>query len=163
MRKKQRLRVSGYGYMSPEYAFDGKFSVKSDVFSFGVLLVEIVSGKRNRGFCHPNHHHNLLGHAWLLWSEDRAMELVDGCLYDSVEPQVQRCIHIGLLCVQKFPNDRPAMSFVVAMLGNESASLPRPKQPGFFMERSSMDLSATLKHEELHTVTAVTVTMLDGR
>ncbi|KAL2555423.1 G-type lectin S-receptor-like serine/threonine-protein kinase [Forsythia ovata] len=49
-------------YMSPEYAVDGIFSVKSDVFSFGVLLLEIVSGKRNRGFSHRDHHHNLLGH-----------------------------------------------------------------------------------------------------
>ena len=48
--------------MSPEYATDGKFSLKSDVFSFGVLLLEIVSGKKNRGFCHPDHHLNLLGH-----------------------------------------------------------------------------------------------------
>ena len=48
--------------MSPEYATDGKFSLKSDVFSFGVLLLEIVSGKKNRGFCHPAHHLNLLGH-----------------------------------------------------------------------------------------------------
>ncbi|KAK3424091.1 hypothetical protein EUGRSUZ_F00872 [Eucalyptus grandis] len=160
---KTKRIIGTYGYMSPEYAFDGKFSVKSDVFSFGVMLLEIVSGKRNRGFCHPNHHHNLLGHAWLLWSEDRAMELIDGCLCDSVEPQVKRCIHVGLLCVQKFPNDRPAMSSVVAMLGNESASLPPPKHPGFFMERSSMDLSTTQMHEELHSVNVVTVTMLDGR
>ncbi|KAF8009501.1 hypothetical protein BT93_J0487 [Corymbia citriodora subsp. variegata] len=57
-----RRVVGTYGYMSPEYAFDGKFSVKSDVFSFGVLLLEIVSSKRNRGFQHPDHHHNLLGH-----------------------------------------------------------------------------------------------------
>ncbi|PON53020.1 Mitogen-activated protein kinase kinase kinase, partial [Parasponia andersonii] len=48
--------------MSPEYAIDGKFSVKSDVFSFGVLLLEIVSGKKNRRFSHPDHYHNLLGH-----------------------------------------------------------------------------------------------------
>lgn len=48
--------------MSPEYAVHGIFSVKSDVFSFGVTVLEIVSGKRNRGFCHPDHHHNLLGH-----------------------------------------------------------------------------------------------------
>ena len=50
------------GYMSPEYAVDGKFSVKSDVFSFGVLVLEIVSGKKNRGFSHQDHNLNLLGH-----------------------------------------------------------------------------------------------------
>lgn len=48
--------------MAPEYAIDGKFSVKSDVFSLGVLLLEIISGKKNRGFVHPDHHHHLLGH-----------------------------------------------------------------------------------------------------
>jgi serine/threonine protein kinase len=50
------------GYMSPEYAVDGRFSLKSDVFSFGVLVLEIISGKKNRGFSHPDHCHNLLGH-----------------------------------------------------------------------------------------------------
>ena len=50
------------GYMSPEYAIDGIFSVKSDVFSFGVLVLEIVSGKKNRGFNHQEHCLNLLGH-----------------------------------------------------------------------------------------------------
>jgi len=47
--------------MAPEYAIDGLFSIKSDVFSFGVLVLEIVNGKRNRGFFHPDHKHNLLG------------------------------------------------------------------------------------------------------
>ena len=51
--------------MSPEYAGDGIFSVKSDVFSFGVLVLEIVSRKRNRGFCDGDHKHNLLGHVSL--------------------------------------------------------------------------------------------------
>ena len=50
------------GYMSPEYAVDGMFSVKSDVFSFGVMVLEIVSGKKNRGFSHQDHNLNLLGH-----------------------------------------------------------------------------------------------------
>ena len=50
------------GYMSPEYAIDGVYSIKSDVFSFGVLVLEIISGKRNRGFNHPDHELNLLGH-----------------------------------------------------------------------------------------------------
>lgn len=48
--------------MAPEYAVDGIFSVKSDVFSFGVLVLEILSGKKNRGFYHPDHDLNLLGH-----------------------------------------------------------------------------------------------------
>ncbi|KAI8010095.1 Receptor-like serine/threonine-protein kinase SD1-7, partial [Camellia lanceoleosa] len=57
-----RRVVGTYGYMSPEYAIEGLFSVKSDIFSFGVLVLEIVSGKRNRGFYHQDHHLNLLGH-----------------------------------------------------------------------------------------------------
>ncbi|KAI9186644.1 hypothetical protein LWI28_019410 [Acer negundo] len=79
-------RVIGtYGYMSPEYATDGTFSVKSDVFSFGVFILEIISGKKNRGFSHPAHHHNLLGHAWLLWNEMRALELMDSS--DTITPK----------------------------------------------------------------------------
>ncbi|KAG6790520.1 hypothetical protein POTOM_006676 [Populus tomentosa] len=69
--------VGTYGYMSPEYVVDGRFSLKSDVFSFGVLVLEIISGKKNRGFSHPDHYHNLLGHAWKLWTEERALELLD--------------------------------------------------------------------------------------
>ena len=50
------------GYMSPEYAVHGQYLIKSDVFSFGVLILEIISGKKNRGFRHPEQHLNLLGH-----------------------------------------------------------------------------------------------------
>uniref|UniRef100_M1DST4 S-locus-specific glycoprotein S13 n=1 Tax=Solanum tuberosum TaxID=4113 RepID=M1DST4_SOLTU len=69
--------VGTHGYMSPEYAVNGIFSVKSDVFSFGVLLLEIVSCKRNRGFVHQDHNLNLLGHAWKLYKEDKSLELID--------------------------------------------------------------------------------------
>lgn len=61
--------------MSPEYAVDGKISVKADVFSFGVVLLEIVSGKRNRFFSHPDHHHNLLGHVSYSKKENRYIKL----------------------------------------------------------------------------------------
>ncbi|KAK2976828.1 hypothetical protein RJ640_014612 [Escallonia rubra] len=129
------------GYMSPEYVVDGNFSERSDVFSFGVILLEIVSGKRNTGYHHPDHYHSLLGHAWLLWNEDKAIELMDSCLEDSyVESQVLACIQVGLLCVQKLPKDRPEMSSVVFMLGNEGVTLPEPQQPGFFIERSSIEM-----------------------
>jgi serine/threonine protein kinase len=44
------IDVQNSGYMAPEYAMEGLFSVKSDVFSFGVIMLEIISGKRNNGF-----------------------------------------------------------------------------------------------------------------
>uniref|UniRef100_A0A2N9H1C2 non-specific serine/threonine protein kinase n=1 Tax=Fagus sylvatica TaxID=28930 RepID=A0A2N9H1C2_FAGSY len=94
--------VGTYGYMAPEYAFDGLFSTKSDVFSFGILLLEIISGKKSRGFYHPNHSQNLIGHAWILWNEGRPLELTDDCLGQSrTLSEVLRCIHLSLLCVQQ--------------------------------------------------------------
>ncbi|XAR67508.1 Non-specific serine/threonine protein kinase [Bertholletia excelsa] len=128
--------VGTYGYMSPEYAVDGLFSVKLDVFSFGVLVLEIVSGKRNRGFSHRDHNLNLLGHAWKLHREGRSMELVDTTIFEfCYMSEILRSIQVGLLCVQQNPDDRPTMSNVVLMLGSEG-TLPLPKQPGFFTERN---------------------------
>ncbi|XP_019155958.1 PREDICTED: G-type lectin S-receptor-like serine/threonine-protein kinase At4g27290 [Ipomoea nil] len=130
-------RIMGtHGYISPEYAGKGVFSIKSDTFSFGVLLLEIVSGKRNRGFFHPDHSLNLIGHAWKLYKENRAWELIDVHLASSCDQsQVQRCIHVGLLCVQQRPEDRPTMFSVVTMLSNDN-TLPEAKEPGFFIEQS---------------------------
>ncbi|KAJ0101131.1 hypothetical protein Patl1_04477 [Pistacia atlantica] len=130
--------VGTYGYMAPEYATDGLFSVKSDVFSFGILMLEIVSGSKNRGFYHLDDNHNLIGHAWKLWNEGKQLELIDSVLGDQScnLSEAIRCIHISLLCVQQYPEDRPNMSSVVVMLGSEN-ELPQPKQPGFLMDRKS--------------------------
>ncbi|XP_075669802.1 G-type lectin S-receptor-like serine/threonine-protein kinase At4g27290 [Castanea sativa] len=96
--------VGTYGYISPEYAVDVTFSLKSDVFSLGVLMLEI-----------------------------------------------------------KFPEDRPAMSCVLSMLTNAEAILPEPKQPGFFIERSSSNAGATSRNEESSIENAVTITMPEAR
>ncbi|KAM1044820.1 hypothetical protein ACFX2I_035788 [Malus domestica] len=128
--------VGTYGYMSPEYAADGTFSMKSDVFSLGVILLEMLSRKKNRGFRHPDHDHNLLGHAWILCIQDKPLELIDKTFCDSCNiSKVVRCLQVGLLCVQRVPEDRPNMSSVVLMLSSDVA-LPPPKQPGFYTERS---------------------------
>ncbi|KAM7504085.1 hypothetical protein LguiB_002989 [Lonicera macranthoides] len=156
--------IGTYGYMSPEYAIDGKFSVKSDVFSFGVLMIEIVSGKKNNRYHHPVHYRNLLGHAWMLWNEGKALELVDPCLEDLyIESQVLRCIQIGLLCVQKFPKDRPTMAAVVSMLGNEGVKLGEPKEPGFFMERDSEEMDTISVEKTSHSENAITITLPEAR
>ncbi|RWW47392.1 hypothetical protein BHE74_00046621, partial [Ensete ventricosum] len=91
--------------MSPEYAMDGIFSVKSDVFSFGVLVLETISGKKNRGIYDSSRGLNLLGYV--------SLDLVDEAIGDSYpKAEVLRCMKVGLLCVQERPEDRPTMSAV---------------------------------------------------
>ena len=64
------------------------------------------------------------------------MELVDILMENIAKSEVLRCIEVGLLCVQKRPDDRPSMSSVLSMLDNENISFSQPKQPGFYTERS---------------------------
>uniref|UniRef100_A0A5B7BIU9 Receptor-like serine/threonine-protein kinase n=1 Tax=Davidia involucrata TaxID=16924 RepID=A0A5B7BIU9_DAVIN len=155
--------VGTYGYMSPEYAVDGLFSVKSDVFSFGVLVLEIISGKKNRGFTHQDHQLNLLGHAWRLFEEGRSLELIDAFVSDSCYlSEVLRSIHVGLLCVQQSPEDRPSMSSVVLMLGSEGALL-QPKQPGFFTERKILEADCSSNKHTSSSANELTITRLEAR
>ncbi|PWA45127.1 S-locus glycoprotein domain-containing protein [Artemisia annua] len=155
--------VGTYGYMSPEYAIDGLFSIKSDVFSFGVLVLEIVSGKRNRGFVHSEHKNNLIGHAWRLHSEGKSMEVIDSSFAESSNPsEVLRSIEVGLLCVQQSPEDRPNMSSVVFMLGNEGA-LPKPKQPAFFTEKNLLGADISSASYPTSSSNDLTITELVAR
>ncbi|TYJ48590.1 hypothetical protein E1A91_A01G073300v1 [Gossypium mustelinum] len=160
---KTRRVVGTYGYMSPEYALDGIFSTKSDVFSFGVLVLEILSGKKNRGFSRPEHDHNLLGHAWTLWIGKRPLELIDTALSDLYNAtEVLRCINVALLCVQQSPLDRPNMSLVLLMLCGDSV-LPQPKQPGFFIERNLPMTDSISEINEMFSIYESTITSLEPR
>ncbi|CAH9081439.1 unnamed protein product [Cuscuta epithymum] len=162
--------VGTYGYMSPEYAMDGQFSVKSDVFSFGVLVLEVVSGKKNRGFYQHNEKENLLGFAWSLWREERALELCDSTMelqsHSGFEKdQVMKSIQVGLLCVQEKAEDRPTMAAVILMLKSEGALLPHPKSPGFcVMDKRHVkpNLSSNIDNDD-QTLNKLTITNLDGR
>uniref|UniRef100_A0A2C9VN68 non-specific serine/threonine protein kinase n=1 Tax=Manihot esculenta TaxID=3983 RepID=A0A2C9VN68_MANES len=121
--------IGTYGYMSPEYAMDGSFSVKYDVFSFRVMLLEIISGKKNSGFYLFNSFLNLLGYV-----NGRGAELVDPRLGETCSANdVLHCVQIALLCVQERPADRPTMLEVVSMLNNKMMLLPAPKEPAFLI------------------------------
>ncbi|XP_073264944.1 G-type lectin S-receptor-like serine/threonine-protein kinase RKS1 [Populus alba] len=155
--------VGTYGYMSPEYAIHGQYSIKSDVFSYGVLILEIISGRKNSDYGEKEPWLNLIGHVWDLWREEKALDIVDPMLEQSCPPhEVLRCIQIGLLCVQEFPDDRPTMLEVVFMLGNE-ITLPSPKKPAFVLRtRNGQDLPA-MSRRAACSVNEVTVTVVEAR
>ncbi|KAK9924644.1 hypothetical protein M0R45_032998 [Rubus argutus] len=153
--------VGTYGYMSPEYALDGTFSVKSDVFSFGVVLLEIISGKKNTGFYQSKQTFSLLGYAWGLWTEDKVLDLMDKNLEESCNrSEFIKCVNVGLLCVQEDPVDRPMMSNVITLLDSEAAIPATPKQPAFFLRRGSSSTASSSTKPE--TNGEITVT-LEGR
>ncbi|KAG5622822.1 hypothetical protein H5410_008040 [Solanum commersonii] len=126
--------VGTYGYMAPEYAMHGQFSVKSDVFSFGVLVLEILSGQKNTCFRNEESVENLLNYAWTNWQERTATNLIDPMFRGSsgLVRDIMRYIHIALLCVQENIGDRPTMAAVVLMLSSLSLSLPVPSGPAYY-------------------------------
>ncbi|KAH7662219.1 Non-specific serine/threonine protein kinase protein, partial [Dioscorea alata] len=127
-------RIAGtHGYMAPEYLMHGEFSPKSDVFSYGVLVLETMTGRKNRGVVRYQPASDLVNDVWKYWNEGKVLDLIDKRVGRGFPAeQVLRCIHIGLLCVQEDPRKRPSMASVVNMLSSFSTSLPMPSIPGFF-------------------------------
>ncbi|KAK7269965.1 hypothetical protein RIF29_22790 [Crotalaria pallida] len=139
--------VGTYGYMSPEYALHGYFSVKSDVFSFGVLVLEIISGHKNSDIRDGGEYvEHLISFAWRNWREGTASNIIDPTLSINSTDEVMRCIHIGLLCVQEHVADRPTVASVVVMLNSYSLILPIPSKPAFLV--NARDLSSDTRSGE---------------
>ncbi|XP_044406930.1 cysteine-rich receptor-like protein kinase 3 isoform X2 [Triticum aestivum] len=121
-----------FGYIAPEYYSQNVYSTRSDVFSFGILVLEIISGKSAVGsYQLSGRSYELRKYAWQLWREQRCDELVDDSLGEEYpEMDVMRCIQIALLCVQDSAEDRPTMRDVTMMLSNGNKRLLLPVQPG---------------------------------
>ncbi|XAR65587.1 Non-specific serine/threonine protein kinase [Bertholletia excelsa] len=162
--------VGTFGYMSPEYVMHGQFSMKSDVFSFGVLVLEIISGQSNNAFQSDNDE-DLLSYAWRLWNEGKPLKFMDSTLQGAYsKSEVTRCMQIGLLCVQEDPEERPPMATVVVMLSSYSATMQVPQQPAFFPRRRSgsttpkgLESSESANRSIPVSVNEVSITELDPR
>ncbi|XP_062017198.1 G-type lectin S-receptor-like serine/threonine-protein kinase RKS1 isoform X3 [Rosa rugosa] len=154
--------VGTYGYMSPEYAVFGRFSTKSDVFSFGIIMLEILSGQKNNGFDLEDPSMNLIRCVWELWEEGRALDIVDSTLKSYQPNEVMRCIQVALLCVQEDSKDRPAMSAIVFMLSGE-ASPPLPNQPAFVYRRNSGTDVYPLLSNRSYSINDVTASTMEAR
>lgn len=114
-------RVAGtIGYLAPEYAIRGQLTRRADVYSFGVLLVEVVSGRCNTNSLLPADEQYILERVWDLYERNELVELVDTAMYGDFDPE-EACkyLKIGLLCTQDNPKLRPVMSTVVKMLSGE--------------------------------------------
>ncbi|KAJ9549556.1 LOW QUALITY PROTEIN: hypothetical protein OSB04_022099, partial [Centaurea solstitialis] len=109
------------GYMAPEYLAHGQLTEKVDVYSYGVLLLEVVTGMPNRGIQTEEHTHNLVSIVWKHFKEGTVEEVFDTNMMlrdDNVKKEVKKVVQIGLLCTQEVPSLRPTMSMALQMLSN---------------------------------------------
>ncbi|GLT70791.1 hypothetical protein SLA2020_428510 [Shorea laevis] len=128
-------RVAGtIGYLAPEYAMRGHLTEKADVFAFGVVALEIVSGRPNADSNLEEEKVYLLEWAWHLHENNCEVDLMDSTLSEFSEEEVKRVIGVSLLCTQASPTLRPSMSRVVAMLSGDIEVSTVTSRPGYLTD-----------------------------
>ncbi|KAK8620112.1 hypothetical protein V6N13_066597 [Hibiscus sabdariffa] len=156
--------IGTYGYVPPEYVKKGIYSTKYDVYSFGVLLLQIISGKRNSSLygCHENL--NLLEYAYELWKQGRGAEFFDTSLDDSSSScKLIRCMQVALLCVQENAADRPSMVEVFSILKNGSSAISTPKRPAYSVAKDENKESTDTERREVFSVNDASITQVVPR
>ncbi|XP_038690667.1 cold-responsive protein kinase 1 isoform X2 [Tripterygium wilfordii] len=153
-------RVAGtIGYLAPEYAIRGQLTRKADIYSFGVLLVEIVSGRCNTNTRLPIGEHYLIERTWELYEQGELVALVDTSLdgdYDA--EQACRFLNIGLLCTQDAPKLRPSMSTVVKMLtGEMDLDASKITKPGLISDFMDLKVRGSPKTKPRTKISSYTI------
>ncbi|KAI4335317.1 hypothetical protein L6164_013975 [Bauhinia variegata] len=125
------------GYTAPEYAIRGELSEKADIYSFGVLVLEIISCRKNTDLTLPSEKQYLPEYAWRLYERSTLMDLVDPKLKEDgfVEKDIMQAIHVALLCLNSHAHLRPPMSEIVALLTFKIEMVTTPMRPAFLERR----------------------------
>ncbi|KAF2283441.1 hypothetical protein GH714_006381 [Hevea brasiliensis] len=114
--------VGTVGYMAPEVVRTGRASMQTDVFSFGVLLLEVVCGRRSIEEGKPG----LVEFVWRLMERGEVISALDDRLNAKggyTNEEVERVLHLGLLCAYPDPNARPTMRQIVKVLEGASEGI----------------------------------------
>ncbi|GLJ34080.1 hypothetical protein SUGI_0685130 [Cryptomeria japonica] len=137
------------GYIAPEYALRGQLTEKVDVYSYGILVLEIVSGRKGMDSALPEF---LLEWAWNLYDKNEAFSVVDPRLIEEERElnreEILKIIQIAFLCTQGAPELRPSlMSKVVSMLTSNTQILAQPNRPAFIDNKSRSNGFVSLNME----------------
>ncbi|GLT51806.1 hypothetical protein SLA2020_251880 [Shorea laevis] len=141
------VKARTIGYLAPEYAMRGQLTEKADVFSFGVVALEIVSGRPNSENSQDNNKIYLLEWAWTLHESNQSLGLLDPTLVEFDENEALRMITVGLLCTQASPMMRPPMSRVVTMLAGDIEVSPVASKPSYLTDWDFKDITASIEAE----------------
>ncbi|KAG0457827.1 hypothetical protein HPP92_022984 [Vanilla planifolia] len=151
-------RIAGTaGYMAPEYAMRGYLTDKAHVYSFGVVMLEIVSGKSNTNFKPKGESVYLLDWAYVLQERGNLLELVDPNLGTNYSPdEALQMLELTVSCANPSPTLRPTMSTVMSILDGITHG---QMQPLTFITSSTRDIrfiSSERRHKESETPTIST-------
>ncbi|KAL9445572.1 hypothetical protein AB3S75_018548 [Citrus x aurantiifolia] len=156
--------VGTYGYVPPEYVKKGIYSMKYDVYSFGVLLLQIISSKRNTRYYGTSENLNFLEYAFEQWKDSKGKEFIDPSLDDSSSPcKLLNCLQVALLCVQENPEDRPSMLEVSSMLKDDSMAIAAPKRPAFSAKGDENAETSSTSRQEIYSFNDPELSQLEPR
>ncbi|QCE13507.1 serine/threonine-protein kinase PBS1 [Vigna unguiculata] len=139
------------GYTAPEYAIRGELSEKADIYSFGVLLLEIICCRKNTDHTLASEMQYLPEYAWKLYENERILDIVDPKLREHglVEKDVMQAIHVAFLCLQPDAHLRPPMSEIVALLTFKIEMVTTPMRPAFLDRGARNDDDDEKEHKGL--------------
>ncbi|KAL5774508.1 hypothetical protein ACOSP7_012065 [Xanthoceras sorbifolium] len=157
-------RIAGTtGYLAPEYVLGGQLTMKADVYSFGVLILEIIRGRGSAKANWGETEKYLLEWAWQLHQEGRLLEIVDPELEEFPAEEVTRYMKVAFFCTQAAVNRRPPMGQVVEMLSkNIRLNDKELTAPGFFQDSGSSGAPSSSKKSidsNFNQMTSVPVTI----